>query len=335
MIETAVFDAKPYDCEYLARAPGAERIAWRFHEFRLTPETAAAARGAQAACIFVNDQADHAALTALADQGVKLIALRCAGYNNVDLAAARALGLAVVRVPAYSPHAVAEHAVGLVLTLNRKIHRAYNRVREMNFSLSGLVGFDLCGKTIGIVGTGRIGASLAAILNGFGCKLLGVDVFHNPRCLEMGMKYVDLPELLRQSDIVSLHCPLTAESHHLINSETIALMKPDSMLINTARGALVDASAVIGALKRREHLGYFGMDVYEEEGPIFFADHSSTIIQDDVFERLTTFPNVVITGHQAFFTREALSQIAEVTLGNVRDFENGKPKPSNLVSLPE
>jgi D-lactate dehydrogenase len=262
----------------------------------------------------------------LAAGGARLIALRSAGYNNVDLAAAAKLGLTVLRVPAYSPHAVAEHGVALMLALNRNIHRAYNRVRDGNFDLNGLIGFDMFGKTVGIVGTGKIGAALARIMAGFGCKLLAYDIFHSTTCLELGLHYVELRQLLRASDIVSLHCPLTSESWHLINSSTIAEMKQGSTLINTARGALIDASAAIDALKSREHFWYLGIDVYEEEGLLLFEDLSSTVIPDDVFARLTTFPNVVITGHQGFLTREALRKIAETTLTNVSDFEAGRPK---------
>ena len=237
----------------------------------------------------------------------------------------------MLRIPTYSPQAVAEHAVALMLTLNRNLHRAYNRVREGNFDLNGLTGFDMFGKTVGIIGTGKIGAALARIMKGFGCRLVGYNTDRNPACVELELEYLDLVQLLQQSDIVSLHCPLTPESRHSINAEAIALMKRGSMLINTARGALVDASAMVDALKSREHIWYFGIDVYEEEGPLFFADRSSTVIQDDIFARLTTLPNVVITGHQAFLTRDALTKIAEITLGNVKDYEDGKPRPENQV----
>jgi D-lactate dehydrogenase len=330
-MKLAVFSAHDFDREFFDTANASLHHEIVYHPERLHQSTVGMAAGFPAVCPFVNDRLDGATLSALAASGTRLIALRSAGFNNVDVAAAAKLNLTVMRVPAYSPHAVAEHAVALMLTLNRKINRAYNRVREGNFDLNGLLGFDMFGKTVGIVGTGRIGTTLARIMTGFGCKLLGYDVYQNPTCIELGLKYVDLQRLLQQSDIVSLHCPLTPETKHLINAGTITLMKRGSMLINAARGALVDANAVIEALKNREHLCYFGMDVYEEEGPLFFADRSSTIIQDDVFERLTTFPNVVITGHQAFFTREALTQIAEITLGNVKDFEAGTAKPENCV----
>jgi D-lactate dehydrogenase len=262
-----------------------------------------------------------------------LITLRSAGFNNVDLLAAKKLKLTVMRVPAYSPQAVAEHAVALMLTLNRNIHHAYNRVREGNFELDGLVGFNMAGKNVGIVGTGNIGAALARIVKGFGCKLLGYDTYRNPICVDLDMRYVDLPLLLAESDIVSLHCSLTPDTRHLINNQTISLMKRGSMLINTARGGLIDTPAALEALKRRDHLSYLGIDVYEEEGPLFFADLSTTIIQDDTFARLATLPNVLITGHQGFLTHEALGQIAEVTLANVSDFESGRPRQENLVRL--
>jgi D-lactate dehydrogenase len=239
--------------------------------------------------------------------------------------------MTVMRVPAYSPQAVAEHAVALMLTLNRNINHAYNRVREGNFDLRGLVGFNIAGKTVGIVGTGKVGSALAEIMKGFGCRLLGYDTYHNTACLALRMEYVALAELLRESDIVSLHCPLTPKTKHLINQTTINLMKRGSMLINTARGALIDTRAAVDALKSRTHLSYLGIDVYEEEAPLFFADLSSTVIQDDTFERLTTLPNVVITGHQGFLTHEALTEIAEITMTNISDFQSGHQNTENIV----
>ena len=289
------------------------------------------AHGFPAVCAFVNDKLDARTLSALVAGGTRLVALRSAGYNNVDLPAAEKLKITLMRVPAYAPAAIAEYAVALMLTLNRHIHQAYNRVREGNFDLNNLVGFNMSGKTVGIIGTGKIGTALAHIMKGFGCELLGYDVYHNPACIQLGLRYTDLPTILGQSDIISIHCPLTPETKHLINEQTIKLMKPGTMLINTARGAIVDASAVIEALKKKDRLSYFGMDVYEEEGPLLFSDLSSTIIQDDVFERLTTLPNVVVTGHQAFLTREALTQIADITLGNISDFEAGSPKAENII----
>jgi D-lactate dehydrogenase len=329
----AIFSALDFERAFFDEANQSLHHDLVYYRERLHEETARMAAGFQAVCAFIADELDAATLSTLAAGGARLIALRSAGDNNVDLAAAAKLGLTVLRVPAYSPHAVAEHAVALMLTLNRNIHRAYNRVRDGNFDLNGLIGFDVFGKTVGIVGTGKIGAALARIMAGFGCKLLGHDIYRNPTCLELGLQYVDLGDLLRESDIVSLHRPLTPESWHLINSNTIAEMKQGSMLINTARGALIDAGAAIDALKSREHFWYLGIDVYEEEGPLLFEDLSSTIIPDDVFARLTTFPNVVITGHQGFLTREALRNIAETTLTNVSDFEAGTPKPQNLVRL--
>jgi D-lactate dehydrogenase len=330
MIEIAVYDTKPYDREYLSQAAGAECVAWRFHEFRLTVETAPTAKGAEGVCLFVNDQADRACLEILAGLGVKLIALRCAGYNNIDLKAAKSLGLVVVRVPAYSPHAVAEHAVALLLTLNRKIHRAFNRVRELNFSLSGLVGFDLHGKTIGIVGTGKIGRIAAQIFRGFGCEVLAHDPFPGPDwAATHGVRYVDFDPPLAASDVVSLHVPLLPETRQLLNEQTLARMKPGVFIVNTSRGKLIDTSALIAALKAG-HVGGVALDVYEEEEGIFFEDLSGEILQDDELSRLLTFPNVLITAHQAFLTREALSEIARVTTANVLQLETGDASPSWL-----
>lgn len=325
MIETAVFDAKPYDREYLSQAADPDRITLRFHEFRLSAETAAAAHGAQAVCLFVNDQADRPCLEILAAMGVKLIALRCAGYNNVDLAAAHALGLAVVRVPAYSPHAVAEHAVGLLLTLNRKIHRAYNRVRELNFSLSGLVGFDIRGKTVGIVGTGKIGRIAAQIFRGFEAEVIAHDPYPaSDWAAAQGVRYTDLDELLASSDIVSLHLPLLPETRHLLNSRTLSRTKPGVFIINTSRGKLIDTTALIAALKS-SHIGGVALDVYEEEEGIFFQDLSGQVLLDDELSHLLIFPNVLITAHQAFLTREALSEISRVTTENIIKLETRQP----------
>ena len=325
MITCAVYDTKPYDREYLAHAAGAERVAWRFHEFRLSAESASTAKGAQIVCLFVNDQADRACLEVLAAVGVRLIALRCAGYNNVDLTAAKALGLAVVRVPAYSPHAVAEHTVGLLLTLNRKIHHAYNRVREHNFSLSGLVGFDLHGKTVGIVGTGKIGRIAAQIFRGFEAGVIAHDPFPSPDwAVAHGIRYVNLDTLLATSDIVSLHLPLLPETHHLLNAQTLSRTKPGVFIVNTSRGKLIDTTALIAALKAGS-VGGVALDVYEEEAGVFFEDLSGQVLQDDELSRLLTFPNVLITAHQAFLTREALSEIARVTTDNLLNLETGEP----------
>lgn len=315
-----VFSTRPYDREFLALANRAGRHELVFLDSRLDAATAAAAQGSQAVCVFVNDQIDAAVLLPLHANGVRLVALRCAGFNHVDLVAAAALGIAVGRVPEYSPHAVAEHTAALVLTLNRKIHRAHARVREGNFALEGLLGFDLHGRTVGIVGTGRIGVCFARIMSGFGCRVLATAPDVNPECEALGVRYVELPELLRTSDILSLHCPLTPQTRHLINAAALAMMKPGAMLINTSRGAVIDTRAVIRALKSGQ-LGSLGLDVYEEEGDLFFRDMSAEVIHDDVFARLLTFPNVVVTGHQAFFTEDALSAIAQCTIANLDTFE--------------
>jgi D-lactate dehydrogenase len=317
MIEAAVFDAKPYDREFFVQTANEHKIHWRFHEFRLSAETAETARGTQAVCVFVNDRVDRPCLQTLAKLGVRLVALRCAGFNNVDLHAAKSFNLPVTRVPAYSPHAVAEHTVGLLLTLNRRIHTAFNRVREHNFALNGLVGFDLFGKTVGVIGTGRIGKITAQIFRGFETSVLAYDPFPAPDwAAQCGVKYVDLPTLLSSSDIVTLHVPLTPETSHLLREETFALMKRGAFLINTSRGKLVDTRALIQALKRGQ-VGGVALDVYEEEEGIFFEDHSSHMLMDDELSRLLTFPNVLITAHQAFLTREALREIARVTAENI------------------
>lgn len=318
----AFYDTKPYDREYFAKE--GTGVAVDFHEFRLSARNAFTAGGAMAVCVFVNDKVDRDCLKVLAENGSKLIALRCAGFNNVDLQAAEEYGMRVVRVPSYSPHAVAEHAVGLLLCLNRKIHRAFNRVRELNFSLGGLVGFDLCGKTIGIVGTGKIGRVAAEIFRGFGCGVVAYDPFPKEDwALEKGVRYMAFEELLGVSDVVSLHLPLTEGTHHLLDEESIAGMKDGAYLINTSRGKLVDSAAVIGALKRGK-LGGVALDVYEEEEGVFFEDHSASPLQDDVLSRLLTFPNVLVTSHQAFLTHEALAAICGTTIDSIRRFAEGK-----------
>lgn len=325
MTTVAFYDTKPYDREYMTSAAAGTRIDWVFHEFRLTGETAGTARTADAICAFVNDTLDARCLQQLASGGIRHVALRCAGYNNVDLRAARALGIAITRVPAYSPHAVAEHTVGLVLTLNRRIHRAFNRVREQNFSLAGLVGFDLHGKTCGILGTGRIGRVAAEIFRGFGMRVLAYDPTPATEwAIDHGVEYVDRDAVLAASDIVSLHLPLTPETHHLLNAKTIGLLKPGAMIVNTSRGKLIDTGAVIEALKRG-HLGGLAIDVYEEEEGIFFEDLSGQVLQDDELSRLLTFPNVLVTAHQAFLTREALAEIARVTVDNLGRGGRGEP----------
>ena len=322
-MNVAIFSTKKYDREFLNAANGS-RHQLRFFEPHLNEETAGLATGFDAVCVFVNDQVNAAVIAKLNSLGIQLIALRCAGYNNVDLAAATKHGITVVRVPAYSPYAVAEHTVALMLALNRKVHRAYNRVREGNFALDGLVGFDMRGKTVGVIGTGQIGTVVAKILTGFGCPTLAFDPLPNPTCRSLGVRYVELNELFAQSDVISLHCPLTPENEYIINNAAIARMKTGVMLINTSRGALLDTLAIIDALKSGK-IGYLGLDVYEEEEEIFFEDRSGLILSDDVFARLLTFPNVIITGHQAFFTREALLNIATTTIDNITKFENNQP----------
>lgn len=330
-MRVAVFSAKPYDVRFLEAANGG-RHELAFIDARLLPATAALARGCDAVCAFVNDDLGADVIAELSRHGTRLIALRSAGFNHVDLGAAVAAGIAVARVPAYSPHAVAEHTVALILTLNRKLHRAYNRVREGNFALDGLLGFDLYGKTIGIVGTGKIGEIVARILNGFGCTLLAFDPKVNPACTDLGVHYVDLDTLLGESDVVTLQCPLTPQTHHMIDQAAIARMKPGLMLINTSRGAVVDTSALIAGLKAGT-IGSVGLDVYEEEADLFFEDLSQTFIRDDIFARLLTFPNVLITGHQAFFTHEALTAIARTTLDNISAFERDGA-PVHPVQMP-
>lgn len=300
-----------------------------FLETRLTESSVKLAEGYEGICVFVNDVVNASVLISLKKFGIKLVALRCAGFNNVDLEAANNLGIMVVRVPEYSPYSVAEHTMGLILTLNRKFHRAFNRVREGNFSLDGLLGFDLFGKTLGIIGTGKIGISFAKIASGFGFNLIAYDKFQNIESESIGIKYVEINEIFSNSDIISLHCPLTPETKHIINNESIAKMKKGVMIINTSRGALVDTADVISGLKSGK-IGYLGLDVYEEEADLFFEDLSDQIIQDDAFTRLLAFPNVIITGHQAFFTSNALENITIATLENIKEFED-KGTSINIV----
>jgi D-lactate dehydrogenase len=325
----AVFSSKSYDRTFLSAANQTHGHELVFLEPHLNAETAALAEGFPGVCVFINDRLDEPTLRTIAQGGTQLIALRSAGFNNVDLAIAAELGLTVVRVPAYSPYAVAEHAVGLILMLNRKLYRAYNRVRDDNFSLEGLLGFDLHESTVGVVGTGKIGVCFAQIMKGFGCRLLAYDPYPNPTCQALGVQYVTLPELLSTADIISLHCPLTPQTYHLINAESLQHLKPGTMLINTSRGGLMDAQAVIDAIKTGK-VGYLGIDVYEQEEDLFFEDLSDTVIQDDVFQLLQSFSNVVITAHQAFFTRNALENIAATTLANITDFAEGRPCPNTV-----
>ncbi len=329
-MKIAVFSTKTYDEEFLKAANRKSRNEFVFFEARLTEQTVALAAGYPAVCVFVNDQLTAPVLEVLYAGGTRLVALRCAGFNNVDLITANRLGMKVVRVPAYSPYAVAEHAVGLMLALNRKIHRAFTHVREGNFSLEGLLGFDMHGRTAGIVGTGKIGAVVAHILHGFGCRLLAHDVHRSADIEKLGASYVGLRTLFAESDLITLHCPLTPDTRHLIDADAVRAMKPGVMLINSSRGELVDTKAVIAGLKSGK-IGTLGLDVYEEEADLFFEDLSARIIQDDVFSRLLTFPNVIITGHQAFFTREALTNIAETTLKNISDIEHKRPCPNEVT----
>lgn len=331
----AIFSAKPYDRDYLAQANSAmgNQHELRFLEARLGCDTAELSGGCKAICAFVNDALDRQVLQLLRTAGVGLVALRCAGFNNVDLVAARELDIAVARVPAYSPEAVAEHTAALILSLNRKIHKAYARVREGNFALDGLIGFNLKGRTVGIVGTGRIGICVAQIMAGFGCRVLGFDPVHDPEFSDTGAVYVGLSDLLAHSDIISLHCPLTPQTRHLVNTASIAAMKRGVMIINTGRGALVEARALIRGLKSGQ-IGHLGLDVYEEEADLFFENLSDQILQDDIFARLLTFPNVLITGHQAFLTQEALTAIARTTIENISVYERtGKPQHPVSVEM--
>lgn len=332
-MKMAVFSAKVYDREFLTKANQSAEHELTFFEPHLDTSTVQLAAGFEAVCVFTNDTLNREVLQALSKHGVRVVALRCAGYNNVDLEAAQEFGLTVVRVPAYSPYAVAEHAVGMILTLNRKFHKAYNRVREGNFKLDCLLGFDLHGKTVGIVGTGKIGTVAANILKGFGCRVLAYDPAPNILFEEHGIQCVSLPEVLRQSDIISLHCPLTPQTYHLINDETLSQMKDGVMIINTSRGGIIDTKAIIRGLKAGK-VGYLGLDVYEEEADIFFEDLSDKCMEDDVFARLMTFPNVLITGHQAFFTQEAMANIAQTTLSNISQVARGEACPNQVLPVP-
>ncbi|KGQ41545.1 2-hydroxyacid dehydrogenase [Gallibacterium anatis] len=323
-MKIAVYSTKSYDRKYLELVNVKYNFDLEFFDFMLSKRTAKMAEGCQAVCIFVNDNADREVLTELAQIGVKIIALRCAGFNNVDLEAAKELGLSVVRVPAYSPEAVAEHTVGLMLTLNRRIHRAYQRTREANFSLEGLIGFNMHGRTVGVIGTGKIGLAVMRILKGFGMHILCYDPFKNPAAEELGATYVSLDELYAHSHVITLHCPATPENYHLLNAEAFKKMKDGVMIINTSRGTLIDTQAAIEALKSRK-IGALGMDVYENERDLFFEDKSNEVILDDVFRRLSSCHNVLLTGHQAFLTEEALTSISDVTLSNIHALDTNQP----------
>lgn len=328
----AVYGTRSYDRTFLSAANADHGFDLQFLDAPLTLSTARLAEGHEAVCVFVNDKADRAVLEALASAGVRLLALRCAGYNNVDLAAADRLGIAVVRVPAYSPHAVAEFTVGLLLSLDRKIHRAWSRVRENNFALDGLVGRNLHGRVAGVVGTGQIGALVARTLRaGFGCDVLASDPVVDEGLVEIGVRYVEREALLCESEIVTLHCPLTPDTYHLIDAAVLAAARPGLVVVNTSRGALIDTAALIEALKQRR-VGGVALDVYEQEAGVFFDDLSSEIIDDDLLQRLLTFPNVLMTGHQAFLTEEALDAIARTTLQSVSDFAAGRALPNRIRS---
>lgn len=329
IMKITFFSAQPYDRLFFDKYNKDYGFELEYFETHLGPHIVNAVEDADAVCVFVNDRVIAEVIEVLAGKGIKIIALRCAGFNNVDMEAARKHGMRVCRVPAYSPEAVAEHALAMMLTLNRKTHKAYNRVREQNFALNGLLGFNLHGKTIGVVGTGNIGKAFCNIVKGLGCKVLAYDVKQDEQLLASGITYVSMEELLKQSDIISLHCPLTDGTKHLVNTATINSMKKGVMIINTSRGKLINTEDAINALKTR-HIGYLGIDVYEQEEKLFFKDLSASIIEDDVIQRLMSFPNVLVTAHQAFFTEEALSQIAVKTLQNIQQLStntivNGDP----------
>lgn len=328
-MKVAVFSAKKYDREGFA-AWADPSLQFSYFDSRLNKASIKLAAGCHAICAFVNDELDAEVLQIMSELGIEMVALRCAGFNNVDLATAKALGIRIARVPAYSPEAVAEHTVGMMLCLNRKLHKAYNRVRDDNFALDGLLGFNLFGKTVGIIGTGRIGLATARILHGFGCQLLCYDIAPSDAITALGGRYVNLDELYAQSDIITLHCPLTPDSYHLINHYSIGSMKDGVMLINTSRGAIIDSKAVIAGLKQHK-IGYLGLDVYEQEADLFFENLSEQVIDDDIFQRLLTFPNVLITGHQAFFTREALQQISQITSDNLLAFASNTVTGNELT----
>ena len=325
-MKLAFFDTKSYDIPGFDRYGIPAGVEIKYFELNLNRDTVTLAAGFDAVCVFVNDTVDAVVVDKLCQLGVKAIVLRCAGFNNVDIKACEGK-LRVFRVPAYSPHAVAEHAMALLLTINRRTHKAYIRTRDFNFSLQGLAGFDLYGKTVGIVGTGKIGRVFADICKGFGMKILAYDKFPNP---DAGLDYVDLPELFAQADIISLHCPLTEETHHLINADTIAMMKKGVTIINTSRGALVDTEALINGIKEKK-VGAACLDVYEEEGDFFYEDFSGHIVQDDKLVRLIAMPNVIVTSHQAFLTSEALDNIAATTVNNLTRFFSGDPDTSTEV----
>lgn len=331
-MKIAFYDTRTYDKDSFSKENEKFGFEIEYFDFKLNEKTALTSKGYDAVCVFVNDIVNDEVIASLAQNGIKLIILRCAGFNNVDLASAEKNGITVVRVPAYSPHAVAEHAVALLLSLTRHIPQAYLRTKTINFNIEGLTGRDLFGLTAGILGTGKIGKCMAEILHGFGMNIILYDPFpQNDWADSKGYKYVDLETIFRESDVLSLHCPLTAETKHIVNHDTMKMMKSDAVIINTGRGALIDAKALVHALKHK-HIGGAALDVYEEEGSYFFNDHSSEIITDDVLARLLTFPNVIITGHQAFLTTTALANIANVSLTNAKDFLEGNELKNQVVN---
>lgn len=329
-MKIAVFSTKPYDQEYFEAYSSEFKLELTYFETSLNYNTANLTADFQVACVFVNDKVDEKTIRIMAENGIKLIALRCAGYNNVDLEAAKRNNIKVVRVPAYSPEAVAEHALALIQTLNRKTHKAYNRIREGNFSLNRLIGFNLHGKTIGVIGTGKIGATFCKIMKGFGCKVIAFDVYKAKELIAQGVEYESLDEVFKQSDIISLHCPLTPETKHMVNTESLSLMKNGVMIINTSRGALIDTADIISGLSSRK-IGYLGIDVYEQEENLFFKDLSESIIEDDMILRLNSFPNVLITAHQAYFTKEAMVEITLTTLNNINEFQKGEKLENEII----
>lgn len=329
-MKIAVFSTKSYDQEYFENYAIDSHYTFSFFETALNKDTASLTNGFDAVCIFVNDSVDKNTIEILAKNGVRLIALRCAGFNNVDIEASKSNNIKVVRVPAYSPEAVAEHAVALILTLNRKTHKAYNRVREGNFSLKNLIGFNLYGKTIGVIGTGQIGATFCRIIKGFGCKIIAFDVSKSDDLIQQGVEYLALDEVFQQSDILSLHCPLNSSTKHIVNEKSIALMKDGVMIINTSRGALINTANVVTGLTSKK-IGYLGIDVYEQEEKLFFEDLSESIIEDDLILKLISFPNVLITSHQAYFTKEAMDEITTTTLKNIEAFDKNLELKNEVV----
>lgn len=329
-MKIAVFSTKSYDQEYFENYSIDSQYTFSFFETALNKNTASLTNGFDAVCIFVNDSVDKNTIEILSKNGIRLIALRCAGFNNVDIEAAKSNNIKVVRVPAYSPEAVAEHAIALILTLNRKTHKAYNRVREGNFSLKNLIGFNLYGKTIGVIGTGQIGATFCRIIKGFGCKIIAFDVSKSDELVQQGVEYLSLDEVFQQCDILSLHCPLNASTKHIVNEKSIALMKDGVMIINTSRGALINTADVITGLTSKK-IGYLGIDVYEQEEKLFFEDLSESIIEDDLILKLISFPNVLITSHQAYFTKEAMDEITTTTLKNIEAFDKNLELKNEVV----